>query len=294
MPTDDTLSVLTADDNQLALVAALGRETADSRRIDDNDITYGHTVRILRGEERVVQVNFERLADYPSRNRGTITLHDPAGFADYTLRLANPAHTALFADLAQRRITSVFNDHASHEDPGWRDHTAVLQLQVDPEWAAWAGRNDKLTGQVEFAEFLEQYATAVTRPDAATMIEVAASFSAIRNANFDQKVSLTNSDLQLRYTEETKAAAGAKGTIEVPKEFTLNLSPYLGVEPVEMTARLRWRLHDGHLGIGYQLHRPDLVERDAFSRITASVTEASKQPLFWGAAPSAVTPARAE
>jgi uncharacterized protein YfdQ (DUF2303 family) len=291
MATTPTVTELAAaGDSDIAIAADLGRRLAAERHVTGDDIRDDSLVaRILTTDERIHIESFEKYGVQPRRPRGGATLHDPAAFANYADRLTDADHTSIWADQPQARVVAVFNDHADHADGGWRDHTAVLQLQPDPEWQAWIGRNGKLTGQDDFAEFVEQYAGAVINPDAATMLEVARNFTAARSVNFDQRVNLTSSDVQLTYTEDTTATTrGTKGSIEVPREFTLRLAPYLGVEPVDMIARLRWRLRDGQLGIGYQLHRPDLVAREAFARIAGSIAENTSAPLYWGTAPAAV------
>lgn len=278
-----------ASDSDIALAAEIGRRLADSRHITAEDICDDSLVaRILTGNEKIVVTSFEQYGTHPRRPRGGATVHDPAAFVDLANRVTDDQHSSIYADHPAGRFTLVVNDHGAADLGGWRDHTVTLQLQTDPEWTAWVGANGKLIDQAAFAEFIEQYASSVVKPDAATMLEVARSFTAARDVQFAQAVNLTSSDVQLRYEETTTARAGQKGTLDVPREFTLLLTPYLGVEPVEMVARLRWRLRDGHLAIGYQLHRPDLVARDAYSRMAASIAVTASAPLYWGVAPDAV------
>jgi hypothetical protein len=198
---------------------------------------------------------------------------DPPDFAAW---LTQQARGKTNAELSEALRTLV----AACIDTG-KKGSLRLTITVAPD-------GDHLIVTDEIAEFVEQHVAAFAHPEAATMLEVSRTFTAARDVAFDQKVTLTSGDVQLKYTEQSQAKAGAKGTIEVPKEFLLWLAPYLGVQPVEVKARLRWRLRDGELAIGYQLHRPDLVEREAFSRIVAGIVEAAEPPLFWGTAPGPV------
>jgi hypothetical protein len=125
-PIDPPVAELAAAGDNLALVADLGRATADSRKVTLVDIADGVVARILRSDEALHVESFECYADQPRRPRGTATLHDPIAFAEYTERLGDLG-TTLWADQPQARVTAVYNDHLdpkTQEDEaltaGWR------------------------------------------------------------------------------------------------------------------------------------------------------------------------------
>ncbi|WP_052372003.1 DUF2303 family protein [Amycolatopsis taiwanensis] len=255
-------------------------------------------VRTERNDESTVVHDLERLLDYPRRHRGTATLYDPADFIAYVQRLAD-TYTTVWGDEDKARFTAVFNDHADADFAGWRDHTATLQLQLDPEWRAWQQHDGKWFAQLAFAEFLEDHAAAILEPAPADFLEVATTFKAHRKAEFSGGVNLTTGDVQLTYNEETTAKATRAGQIEVPRQFTVALAPFLGTPARGLAARLRWTVDGGQLSIGYKLHRPDLAQRDAFADIRQTIAEGLNPgpddhnvPVLLGAAPAALTPQR--
>jgi uncharacterized protein YfdQ (DUF2303 family) len=278
----------TAPADLVQSAAELGRQTEQAAPAAPYELTADTSVvvRTVRTDERIETVDLERLLATPRRERGLVVVHEPADFAAYVHRLENPA-TTVWADDTALSVTAVFNDHTP-DSAGWRDHTAVLQVRRDPDWQAWLARDGQLDGQAEFAEHLEDQARVIVDPDAATMLEVATSFHARRNASFSRASRLDTGDVQLAWNEETTASAGASGRLEVPRQFTLLLSPFIGVAPVEVVARLRYRLRDGRLGIGYKLDRPDLAERAAFVDIRASIANTITSPVVSGTAPRPV------
>ncbi|WP_435583356.1 DUF2303 family protein [Amycolatopsis thermoflava] len=229
-------------------------------------------VRVERNDESTVVHDLESKLERPRRNRGTASLYDPSDFAAYTRRLAD-AYTTVWGDENNGRFTAVFNDHADSESAGWRDHTAVLQLQDDPEWTAWLKFDNKWFTQMQFAEFLEEHAAVIIEPNPADFLEVASTFKAHKKADFSSGVDLTTGDVQLTYNEETTAKTTKAGQIEVPRQFTVSIAPFLGTTPRPVAARLRWTIDEGALSIGYKLHRPDLVKRDAFADIRQALVE---------------------
>lgn len=226
-------------------------------------------VRVVRHDETVKVLDLEPKLGAPRRPTGSATLFDPADFADYVNRLSDEK-TTVWGHEERASFVAVFNDHVGHE-AGWRDHSATLQLQPDPEWQSWMQFDGKWFGQTDFAEFLEDHAAAIIDPAPADFLEVATTFKAHKKAEFASKVDLTTTDLQLTYNEETTAKTTRAGQIEVPRRFVVSLAPFLGTIPRELSARLRWSIEGGQLSIGFKLHRPDLVKRDAFADIRTMI-----------------------
>lgn len=166
------------------------------------------------------------------------------------------------------RFLAVLNGHARDSgDAGHADHRAVLELRPSTEWDAWCARSATAFSQSGFAEFLEDHARDVHEPDAATLVEVARNFSATRTIRFSQVQRVASGDVELTYAEETSASTGpANKTTTVPERFKLGLRPWIGAEPYEVWARLKYRLDGaGSLSIRYELERLDLVLDAALS-----------------------------
>lgn len=276
---------MTTNADLVATAAELGRREAHAAPAVPYELTPATSlvVRTVRHDERVDTTDLETLLAAPRRARGTVVVHEPADFAGYVQQMENEA-TTVWADDEALRVTAVFNDHTA-DTAGWRDHTAVLEIRRDPDWQSWINRDNVLSGQTEFAEHLEDQARVIVEPDAATMLEVATSFHARRGAAFSRAARLDSGDVQLSWNEETTASAGASGQLEVPRVFTLRLAPLVGVDPIEIVARLRYRIKDGRLGIGYKLDRPDTAERNAFLDIRTGISNAINAAVVAGAAP---------
>lgn len=272
--------------------ATIGAALERAQGIDFESMESGIIARVLESGQRVEVVELEQTLPAPHTCRGNATIYEPADFVGYVNRLGS-ASTTVWADPDRSTITAVFDDHTDAATAGWRRHRAVLVARRDPEWVAWLGRDNRLGTQEEFAEFVEEHLSAIVKatpsdPEAADMLEVARSFQAHRSASFERGTRLQSGDVQLRWVETTTASAGSKGHLEVPERFTIRVSPYLGVAPVDVVARLRYRISDGHLRIGYSLHRPDLVQQEAFDRIRAIVAEHAKADMHLGEAPESL------
>lgn len=248
----------------------------------------------VRSDESVRALHLERFLSAPLHARGEATLHDPTDFAAYVTRLADGEHTTVWADLEAGHVDAVLDDHADNgkdgATAGWRAHRVSLRMQDDPDWATWLKFNDMLVGQVDFAEHIEQMTHTIVSPSAADMLEFITSFHAKRNVTFSQQVNVLSGDLQLTYDEDTKTG-NRSGQIEVPKAFTVRLSPWLTVAPVDMTARLRHRIEGGRLAIGYSLLRPDRARQAAFNAVIGAVSEGiGDLTLQLGTPPAALNP----
>lgn len=253
-------------------------------------------VRTVPNDQTIRTVDLERHLGQPRRTRGTATVTDPADFCTYVTRLEG-TKTTVWANEDDHTVTALFNDHGETEDEdaegfaGWRDHTATLRLKVDRDWAEWMKCDGELGSQEWFAAFLEDNARLIVDPDAATMFEVARSFQARSNADFSRAIRVDNGDVQMTWIEQTDAKVNSpvKGTFEVPASFTVRLAPFIGTPMQQLTARLRWRLREGRLSIGYALLRPDLVVREAFQDVVATVAGSVHSPVVLGVAPKPLT-----
>lgn len=282
--------------NDLVTAAAdLGRRDAE-RVPGAYDLTRNTALVVarVRQDEAIRTVNLERHLPTPLHSRGEATLHDPADFAAYVTRLADRVRTTVWADLEAGHIDAVLDDHADNgatgSTAGWRQHRVSLRMQDDPDWRDWMKLNGELVGQVDFAEHIEQMTHTIVSPSAADMLEFITSFHAKRNVTFSQQVNVLSGDVQLTYDEDTKTG-NRSGQIEVPKVFTVRLSPWLTVAPVELTARLRHRITDGQLAIGYSLLRPDRARQGAFSAVIDAVnTGIGDLTMHLGTPPAALSP----
>jgi len=268
-------------------VAAIAERAADVRGYalqDDTSIVLARTAR----DELISVTDLEGHLAAPRRPRGRAVLHQPADFAAYVNRLSDPESTTVWADVDGSAVVAILNDHANDSDAGWRDHTVTLSLHTDNDWAMWTNNDDYPVSQADFAEHIEKCRHTIVEPDGATLLEIVSNFTAKKNVVFRSGVKLTSGDVSLTYDEQTTAHAGT-GNIEVPSEFNLMLSPYVGTAPQPITARLRYRIEGGGLRIGYSLLRPDLVRRIAFEAAVEEVRAALEtDQIFRGTAPSPI------
>ena len=286
---------MSLDQGAVDAIAELGRRTAADTTIPIGTGGYldNTVIARLRRDNEVLELrDLERLLPAPRQARGTAALHDPVSFAAYVTRMHAPEGqgTTLWADDWGRRVVAVFNDHTNDATPAWRDHTASLTVRVDPDWTAWVNSSGHLLTQVEFGEFLQDQAHVVVDPPAAELYMIATTLTAKRNVTFESSVRQQSGDVAFEYREETAATTG-KGKVEVPERFSVRMSPFLGAEQVQITARLRYRIDAGSgLRIGYTLQRPDIAEREAFEAILAGIDGGLPEgvPILLGTAPEAL------
>lgn len=234
-------------------------------------------------------IDVEKYQETPASKRGTVVLHTPASFARYVKQHTTDG-TAVYADIRSRSVVGLLNGHEpgglAKGDPGWGDHRVSLSLQHTPEWNVWAALDGKLIEQDAFAYHIEERLIDIVDPPGAHILELAQSFQAHTSAQFRRAQRLDNGETQLTYEETIDAKAGHKGQIEIPAEFTIVLVVFEGGKPVELTARLRYRIREGHLLLGFQIVRKEDVVREAFAEVVDTIEKASGVTPFDGAAPA--------
>ncbi|WP_370325264.1 DUF2303 family protein [Euzebya sp.] len=247
--------------------------------------------RLVPDGFRLETIDGEHLADHPRRARGTAAFVDPASFIAYIGRHLDDDATTLWGDWRDLSMTAVFNDDEPLDGvdhpAGWRDHRAVLNLRTTEEWDDWTAADRKLMSQVDFASFIEDHVDDITDPPAADMLELAQTFTATENVQFSQAVRLSDGSGELRYTSDIEAGAGRSGDLHVPQTFELTIRPFEGAEPKTVRARLRWRIRNQQLAIGFQLIGPRRVLQDAFEQVADEVHTGTGLDIYAGTAPAA-------
>lgn len=191
----------------------------------------------------------------PERIAAAPAFQDAGSFCVY-VNSYKDARTRIFADAQKNSFTAVLDYHGTGEaKPEFLSHKATLSLKFSEEWALWFGYHDKLIPQATFAEFLEDNRADIIRPDSATMLEIAKELQANSEVNFQSKINTVNGSAVLKFEETINAKVGT-GQIQCPEIFAIKIPVFYGEDPVEISARLRFRISDSKLKFQYKLYRP--------------------------------------
>ena len=251
-------------------VAQLALEAARLPEPIDPTLVYAVVLTGADGAEQLAYVDREDVLEEPRRKHGTFRPADVDSFTAYTENHHDEHDTTIWIDRTAATITAVFNDHTPVH-AGWGDHKALLTLERTPEWLHWKQADGRLIDQTAFAEHIQQGIDEIIDPEPATMLEIAQSIQGTTEAAWKTARRLDNGEVAFGYTETIQATAGRTTSLEIPSLFTLAVAPFYGEELAQVTARLRYRIREGNLTIGYQLIQPHKVELEALSTIQATL-----------------------
>lgn len=242
-------------ETEAATVAAIAIASTEP---DELEVDRLYTLVTPKGGEHHV-IDTYRLGDeyraQPRRATGAYTHGTVESFIRYVQRHHSADATTVWIDQINARVRAVLNDHA--EDlPGWGDHNASVALVKTPEWTHWLKNDGQYLDQEAFAEHLQDGITEIVDPAAATMLEVAQTIQGKTKADWKTATRLDNGEVAFTYQEEIEAKAGRSGHLEIPQRMVLTIVPFYGEQPAVIEARLRYRIHQGNLKIGYKLERP--------------------------------------
>ena len=226
-------------------------------------IVDGDSVKILTtpGYDRA------KAQEYPAVVQRSVTVFDAASLLDYIGRyedvdVTSPDLLEVWASLENREIVAVIDGVDAH-----RVHKATLKVKPSPEWREWAAIDDKLLGQVDFAQFIEDHLSTIAVPDGGQLLDICQTLEAHQGVSFKMQNLLPNGQRVFQWEELIEGKAGQKGDLPIPTELTLVLRPFLGCEPVAMIAKFRYRLNGGDLRLGVHLMESDKALEDAFASI---------------------------
>lgn len=217
-------------------------------------------------------VGLEHLLPNPLRIRETIEAHSLQSFLDYLGDYGPVLTTIVFANNETSELTAILDYH-NKETPSWCTHKVRYTCPPSLEWQAWMQHNGKLLTLADFADHIERNLPDITAPDPAAVLEISRGLTGHKDVKFTQAQRLEDGSFEVAY-EEIVTATSRKGNHKVPPIITLALRPYLGAEPFAIDARLRYRVDNGTIAIGYELIRPERILETKFSEICEQVKAA--------------------
>lgn len=290
--TNDNIDRYVDTENGAPVIADLAARAAVAENaVERIDITGDRElIRLLHfGDVHETLLDPDAFADQPRWKEGTVRPATIQSFIRY-VKAHQEESTAVWVDADAGSFVAVIDDHQAGVDTaafglaGWGDHRAILTLKQHPDLVHWLSRDGKLLSQLDFAEHIEQGVHNVVTPSAADLLEVAQTLHGTRNVDWKAGQRIADGQIQFRYEEQVQGRAGTTGELEIPREFTLAIPPFVGMDAAPFTANFRWRLNDGHVSLGYRLVRPDVVLRHAVDSLVTDVEDALDLEAFMGTA----------
>ena len=238
-----------------------------------------HTVTTPNDGVRLIDLEAERdkLRDTPRRKTGVYKVHDADSLVAYVDKHGDD-ESEVWADTVAFKIVGVLNAHegdrSNQASAGrFEDHRVEYGVLFTEAWKKWTKYDGQLLDQQSFAELIEERAIDVVGPSGAEMLEVAQTFKATVGVHVESSTRLSTGQRQFKFHEEIDGKAGKTGQLEIPETFTLGLQPFEGADAFKVTARLRYRMNDGVLRMGYKLERPEDIIRTAFLSVVDKVRQ---------------------
>lgn len=242
---------------------------ADPQMIADQQGRDAEALYVIPAGYKVERVDLTGHHPGPARKTGAVHVRDADSFKAFVARHAVPEHTTIYANPAQATLTAVLNGD-SDVATGWGDHRCIVTMQTTEAWDRWARVNGEWLTQQDFAEHVEDSLPDFAEPSAAHMLELAQTFSATTNADFESANRLSTGERQIVWKETVAARAGQRGTLDVPEQFTIGIAPYKGGPAYRVNVRLRFRVNSGDLRLMVKVERMDEAAETAFTEAVGS------------------------
>lgn len=227
-----------------------------------------------KADVKILEAAYERAAylhrDQVRRSGDPYITH-PLAVATILAELGMTPPTLAAALLHDTVEDTEYSLDALREDFG--DEVAALVDGVTKlDKVKYGQANGKLLAQAEFARFIEDNLPDIVQPAAADMLRIALTLQVKKDAAYASDLRLDNGQTQFRY-EETIRGTTKAGDLLIPDSFTLNIPVFLGGPRLTVTARLRYRIQEQKLVIGYELVRPQHVRLAEVTRVTSEIAK---------------------
>ena len=222
-------------------------------------------------------VDMEAYLPAPLRAKETVNVFDAESLVAYLKDFGGP-NSKVFGSVGNTSLAAILDYHGK-DAPSWGTHKAILKCQLSDDWKAWVAQSGKAFGQTAFAEFIEEHQWNVADPDSADLQEMVSKLELNKSVVFKSAIKLQDGSVSLEYVESIED--NTKGKIKIPSKLVLGLSPFKFGKPVEVLARLRYRLADGgRITFTYLLDQPDVVLEAAFKAVVDEVAQKSGLSVY--------------
>ena len=252
-------------------------------------------ILLVKGAEGAFHIrDLERYQDRPRRVREAITIHDEASFIEYvntfkqeTSRIFFDGLTPVNGSPAMRFVAVLDYSEGKRWEkeqvtgvdlrPSWGEHVVSFQLRLAQEWITWKGADRKKFSQAEFAEFIEENRDDVVVPSGADMLELIQAFDTSRSGTFRSQMRLSDGNMRLEYTDETKA-----DNMEVPTSLRISIPIFYGQAPRPIDLRFRYRVDSGSLVVICLFTRAYRILEEAVADAVSAIRTGTSLPVSLG------------
>jgi uncharacterized protein YfdQ (DUF2303 family) len=214
------------------------------------------------------------LLPYKQRTAGTFaaeTLDDFVAYVkEHGASRAEPERSQVYVDTHGGKslsVAAVLDAFTCDGEPGWREHVATFEPRADQRWEAWVARCGKEMGQRDLANLIDERGHEITDPPAADLREIVLKFSAVKKVNVTQVVQEETSDVTFAYETETSGRVKG-GDITLPKEITVAMAPFVGVEREPVQIKLDYGVGDAGLFFRMRIVNMSEIRERAVERLT--------------------------
>jgi uncharacterized protein YfdQ (DUF2303 family) len=225
----------------------------------------------------------------PRRIKQTVQLDHTDSLLDYWSKHAGQT-SELYANRTDRTITAIIDAHdvaGANPDvrPDWQGHRAVLTLAHHDALRAWMGCDGKLLEQEAFVDFLDEHSLWIADPAPAVLVGIVRELRGSVGGEFEMTYDPATGSRTAAFSKQIKTKT-VSGEIDLPESFTLRLPAWRGAtDTVDIAAKLRIRIPQDRLHIGYKLINLTELVDSAFAAEVARIGSETGTQVWYGSAP---------
>ncbi len=258
-----------SEKNEIESAIEAGKELVKGKLVLESDT---HSYHVIPKGYEITAIDHKKTV--PERKKGCRTFVSAKSFCSYANKHKVVDETIIIADESRDIVRAIINDH-HRGGPEWGDFQADLKLEKSRQWKEWTSHEDKLMGQEEFSQFIED-----NRPDfmcggedenisavALTQLILDLEYSA--NEILQSKINTQTGERVYSYSNEQDGNASFK----MPKTFTLAAPIFKNGDIFQVTVNLRTRMENGSARFGFRIDQKDELIEKAFDGVCDRITE---------------------
>lgn len=268
----------------------------------------GASILLHNQEMKTVDLTaiIEKYAPTPLRRKGITTLARLHSYIDFTNRYKNEDSIVLVEgkvskNTIQATALTIFNADPAGGDQlkaGHGDFKCDYKFPVSKELNAFVAKNGVTMAQGEFAMFLEDHISDMSSPsfmveedrnlivrclggagaDPINMLELARGLEVRVTETVTNQQRLASGEMSFKFSTEHSGVDGKP--LNIPVWFLIRVPLFEGGAPIDIPARLRYRVKEGIVTWFYELYRMNEAFDRAFDDAVSFISAETQLPVF--------------
>lgn len=261
--------------DQNALTSLQSLLAKDTTKLEETDIP----AAIIPENSKVVSL--EHLLKEPSRFKSKFATHVLADFITYSNE-NQTRNTHTYIDADNSKALTIF-DHGVTNDPGWRDHTASIELRKRPAYDALLYKENDRLAQLDLIDFASDWEENIQFYDANDeIIDFKTALNRIRRLTINKTASAEFAEGDFKSNKSAMESVEIKsGQDTLPAYFVFKTAPHENFSEISFKCQLRSSSNNESIQLMFRIIGLEVIKEEIANEFKEKISDEMQEAIIY-------------